>query len=61
MNGEDLNTVRELLGHKDLAMTLRYSHLAPGKKNKAVNILDRIMSQNPPQSEIPQKVVALSR
>jgi len=41
MAGMDLTTVKELLGHETIAMILRYSHLAPSHKVKAVYILDR--------------------
>ena len=43
MSGIDLNTVRELLGHKDMTMTLRYSHLAQSHKQRAVDILGKKM------------------
>lgn len=39
MAGVDLNTTRELLGHGSLDMTLRYSHLAPEHKSKAVSLI----------------------
>ena len=39
MAGVDLNTVRELLGHNSMAMTLRYSHLSPAHKANAVQVL----------------------
>jgi site-specific recombinase XerD len=41
MGGIDLNTVRELLGHADIKMTLRYAHLAPEHKAAAVAVLNR--------------------
>jgi 1-deoxy-D-xylulose 5-phosphate reductoisomerase len=46
MNGVDLNTVRELLGHTDMKMTLRYAHLAPETKMRAVETLD-LKNQEP--------------
>jgi site-specific recombinase XerC len=43
MAGIDITTVKELLGHKSLTMTLRYAHLAPSHKVKAVDILDGVI------------------
>lgn len=45
MAGADLTTVKDLLGHKTLAMTLRYAHLAPSHKVKAVDLLDKKLGQ----------------
>ncbi len=40
MKGVDLVTVGELLGHKSLSMTRRYSHPSPEHKKQAVEKLD---------------------
>jgi integrase len=47
MAGVDLTTVKELLGHKSLAMTLRYSHLAPAHKVNALAVLDGALNRQP--------------
>jgi integrase len=46
MAGIDITTVKELLGHKTLTMTLRYAHLAPSHKVKAVDILDQALTNS---------------
>ena len=41
MAGVDLMTVKELLGHKDIKMTLRYSHLSQAHVRQAISVLDK--------------------
>lgn len=41
MEGVDLNTARELLGHTSIETTLRYAHLAPEHKAAAVEAISR--------------------
>ena len=43
MSGVDLMTVKELLGHKTIQMTLRYAHLSQGHKKKAVETIGSIL------------------
>jgi integrase len=58
MRGGSLKDVQELLGHKTMTMTLRYSHLSQEHKRKAVNLLNGLtgsvksdMSQNVTNSQ----------
>ena len=45
MAGVDIRTVQELMGHKTIAMTIRYAHLAPKHTLAAVERLDAITEQ----------------
>lgn len=44
MTGIDITTVKELLDHKTLTMTLRYAHLAPSHKVSALDMLDSALT-----------------
>ena len=43
MAGVGLRTVQELLGHKTIDMTVRYAHLSPDHKKRALDILCKRM------------------
>jgi integrase len=58
MAGVDITTVKELLRHKQLTMTLRYAHLAPTHKVKAVDILDSVLSGKSTAQLVHKKEVA---
>lgn len=45
MSGVDITTVKELLGHKSLSMTLRHVNLAQSHKAKAVDVLDGVLNE----------------
>ena len=65
MAGVDLATVKELLGHKSIEMTLRYSHLSQDHKRQAVDRLAEKLALGvspdfTPQSEKAPVVIALS-
>jgi integrase len=61
-HGVPLNTVRDLLGHSSIAMSLRYAHLAPDQRREAVAMLNqkRILALTvrlPPNAEVERPLV----
>ena len=42
MQGVDLKTVQQAMGHKDIKMTMRYSHLSPEYVQEAIDRLDNV-------------------
>ena len=53
MAGVDLATVKELLGHETLEMTMRYAHLAPQHSAQAVERLTGLFISAAPTPEAP--------
>jgi len=43
MAGVPIRAVQELLGHSDIKMTMRYSHLASSNLHEAVNVMERLI------------------
>lgn len=41
MRGASIAEVKELLGHASITMTMRYAHLSPSARRRAVDLLDR--------------------
>ena len=53
MKGATIKDVQELLGHKDLKITMRYSHLSQKHKVKAFNLLNGLTwNKNQAESQI---------
>jgi len=57
MRGASLSDVKEILGHADLKMTMRYAHLSPAHLRGAVDRLDGLTA---PASEIPAEAVEVA-
>jgi len=52
MRGGNLKELQEILGHKDIKMTIRYAHLTQEHKRRAINLLNGPTSpRNVPRSE----------
>jgi integrase len=52
MAGANITSVKELMGHKTLAMTLRYAHLAPDFQRDAITRLDTSMDTRPSEEAV---------
>jgi site-specific recombinase XerD len=47
MSGGDLSTVQALMGHKDISITLRYTHLSSDHKQRTICVLESFAEKSP--------------
>ena len=50
IGGIDLVTVKEILGHATIQMTMRYAHPTPENKRHAVEVLSKLFEQPPAEA-----------
>ena len=55
MQGIDLKTVQQVMGHKDITMTMRYSHLSPEYVQEAIGRLDKVWTLYGHQDDLEKK------
>jgi integrase len=59
MRGRSLKEIQELLGHKDIKMTMRYAHLSEEHKRHAVNTLNGLTGEATCHKTVTNSVCAL--
>ena len=60
MQGVDLRTVQQVMGHKDIKMTMRYAHLSPEYVQMAVEKLDKLWTLFGHQSSKDRKHISVT-
>jgi site-specific recombinase XerD len=60
-SGRSILEIKELMGHRDITVTMRYAHLAPNNLRDAVKALDRKSCQNSSQTKVEETDEVVSR
>lgn len=60
MRGCDLRTVQQLMGHKDIRMTMRYSHLSRAHLQEAVSKLDSLWTPYGHQEKMSERTLLVT-
>ncbi|HHT9126695.1 MAG TPA: tyrosine-type recombinase/integrase [Candidatus Brocadiia bacterium] len=58
MQGVDLRTVQQVMGHKEIKMTMRYSHLSPEYVQEAMERLDNVWTPHGHQPKLEKNLIS---